>query len=97
MSLFDPRRSSWTGSGDGHVRNRVVHEEERRAVRSDLGVATLACEACDAPVPPGPVPLRPDDDLRCPFCARVAPVRDFLSLGEPSRPARVVVRVHLSR
>lgn len=95
--MFDPRRSNWTGYGDGGRGSRVIHEEQRRAVRADLGVATLACSDCDAPVAPGPVPLRPTDELCCPFCARIAPVRDFLSLAEPSRPARVIVRVYLMR
>jgi hypothetical protein len=29
----------------------------------------------------------------CPFCEHRAPVRDFLSLATPTRPARVVVRI----
>jgi hypothetical protein len=35
------------------------------------------------------------DALECPLCSHGAPVRDFLSLGEPTRPARVVVRLAL--
>jgi hypothetical protein len=35
----------------------------------------------------------PAAPLDCPFCSRAGSVRDFLSLGEPSRSARVVVRV----
>jgi hypothetical protein len=38
-------------------------------------------------------PISPAAPLDCPFCSRAGLVRDFLSLGEPSRPARVVVRV----
>jgi hypothetical protein len=37
--------------------------------------------------------VSPAAALDCPFCGRMGPVSDFLSLGEPSRPARVVVRV----
>jgi hypothetical protein len=72
-------------------------QEVRTAVRGRrLGVGTLACPACDAPVlPPGPV--SPRDTLSCPFCAHGASVRDFLSLSAPSRPARVEVRVVASR
>lgn len=64
---------------------------ERR--RSDVVAAgTLACPDCDAPVPPdGRVSLTAQ--LMCPFCARTGPVRDFLSLKTPTRPAHVVVRV----
>jgi len=31
--------------------------------------------------------------MRCPFCAHRGAVRDFLSLGEPTRPTRVEVRI----
>jgi len=68
-------------------------EEERRVARTThLAVGTLACPACDAPVAPEG-PLSPAERLQCPFCARAGAVRDFLSLGAPTRPARVVVRV----
>ena len=67
--------------------------EERRAVRSGrLAVGSLACPQCDAPVAPDR-PLSPADPLTCPFCAHPGAVRDFLSIGEPTRPARVVVTV----
>lgn len=69
-------------------------EEERRS--RDAGVlatGTLACPACDAPVAPGPGPLSPAQWVGCPFCTHAGAVREFLTLGEPSRPARVQVRV----
>jgi hypothetical protein len=68
-------------------------EELRRTVRSRvLGTGTLACPRCDAPVAlPGP--RSPADRLACPYCRHTAALRDFLSLGEPTRPARVEVRV----
>ena len=69
------------------------HHEIRPARSTVLATGTLACPRCDAPVAPGPVPLRPAEPLACPFCAHDGAVRDFLSLGAPSRPARVVVRV----
>jgi hypothetical protein len=69
-----------------------THEERRIAGTSVVAVGTLACPDCDAPVlPAGPV--GPSDPLACPYCRRDGMVRDFLSLGEPARPARVVVRV----
>jgi hypothetical protein len=44
-------------------------------------------------MPAGPV--RPSDLAICPFCGTDGAVRDFLTLEDPSRPARVVVRVVL--
>lgn len=74
--------------------NRSFHFEERRERRSGhLATATLACPGCDAPVSPGPAPLRPADPLACPVCAHAGAVRDFLSLARPARAARVSVRV----
>jgi hypothetical protein len=68
--------------------------EHRRAARSlRLGSGTLACPRCDAPVAPGTGSLSPAEPLGCPFCSHAGPVRDFLSLTAPSRPARVEVRV----
>lgn len=67
--------------------------EERRSDRTlELATGTLACPRCDAPVAPAG-PVSPADPLACPYCGHGAPTRDFLSLGEPTRPARVVVRV----
>ena len=65
-------------------------------MRSDvLGTGTLACRRCDAPIDPGASPLSLTEPLACPFCDARGPVRDFLSLAVPPRPARVVVRVAL--
>jgi hypothetical protein len=69
-----------------------THEERRSTRTSVLATGTLACPDCDAPVLPAG-PLRPADALACPWCGRDGAVRDFLSLGEPTRPAHVVVRV----
>jgi hypothetical protein len=69
-------------------------EEERRARDAGLlATGTLACPVCDAPVAPGERPLTPAEWVGCPFCAHAGTVREFLTLGEPTRPARVVVRV----
>jgi len=68
-------------------------EEERRVTRtSRIATGTLACPRCDAPVAPAG-PLAPADRLRCPYCLHAGAVRHFLSLAEPTRPARVAVRV----
>lgn len=67
--------------------------ELRRTVASRrLGLGTLACPACDAPVAPAGV-MSPSDPLGCGFCDHAGAVRDFLSLEPPTRPARVEVRV----
>jgi hypothetical protein len=66
--------------------------ERRDAVRGHLGTGTLACPRCDAPVL-GVGRLLATDGLDCPFCGHGAVVRDFLSLAQPARPARVAVRV----
>jgi hypothetical protein len=68
-------------------------QEVRKATRStQLATGTLACPECDAPVAPDR-PLRPSDAIACPYCAHGGPVRDFLSLAAPTRPARVEVHV----
>ena len=73
---------------------RPVHEEIRRATRSSqFAVGSLACSECDAPVSPGGKSRLLTDVLVCPFCAHQAPLRQFLTLGLPTRPARVVLRV----
>jgi hypothetical protein len=69
-------------------------QEERRVARSwRLGTGTLACPRCDAPVALAPGSVAPGDPLACAFCGHGGPLRDFLSLAEPARPARVEVRV----
>jgi hypothetical protein len=71
-------------------------EEKRRAMRSGvLATGTLACRRCDAPIDPGAGALLLTESLTCPFCDARGPARDFLSLGAPTRPARVVLRVAL--
>lgn len=66
---------------------------EYRIRHSDrLASGTLACPACDAPVSPVGR-MSPAASLGCPFCGHGGAVRDFLTLGAPTRPARVVVRV----
>jgi hypothetical protein len=70
-----------------------VHEERKSSRAWRLGTGTLACPRCDAPVGLGGRVVTPTNELDCPFCRHAAPVRDFLSLATPSRPARVWVRV----
>jgi hypothetical protein len=62
-----------------------------------LATGTLACPSCDAPVLPAAAGSSPADPMACGFCAHGGRVRDFLSLAEPTRPARVAVRLVLAR
>jgi hypothetical protein len=72
-----------------------TYELRRTELPWRLGTGTLACPRCDAPVAPGPTPLAPPDPVACPYCGHGAPVRDFLSLESPARPARVEITVRL--
>ena len=75
-------------AGGRHARYRV---ERSRHVAS----GTLACPACDAPVLPDPGGMSPASAISCGYCLHAGAVRDFLSLGEPTRPARVAVRIRV--
>lgn len=66
--------------------------EERHATRAFRLAATLACPRCDAPVALCGQAVKFSQALDCPFCRHTAPLRDFLSLATPARPARVEVR-----
>ena len=85
--------------GAGPVRpegvERLAGRHELRPSRNGWQVATgtLACPACDAPALPGGGGMSPADPLSCGYCDHTGPVRDFLSLAEPTRPTRVAVRV----
>lgn len=80
------------------MRSTPREEFKRPAVAAGiLGEGTLACPACDAPVSPGPSPVLVGAPLACPWCETSGPVRDFLSMSAPTRPARVLVRVSVSR
>lgn len=69
------------------------HERRRSEASREIATGTLACPACDAPVLPSLEAMAPSDLIACGFCRHTGAVRDFLSLGEPTRPTRVVVRV----
>jgi hypothetical protein len=73
-------------------RATATFEEERRS-RAGRVAGSLACPECDAPVALAAPRMTPGEPLGCPFCGRAGAVRDFLTLGEPTRPARVVVHV----
>jgi uncharacterized protein YbaR (Trm112 family) len=66
--------------------------EERRARSTRVATGTLACPECDAPIALAGA-VTPAAALACPYCRHGGAVREFLSLGEPTRPQRVVVRV----
>jgi hypothetical protein len=96
MAMFDGIGQSRRGSGELGPRPAGAVEPTRRPGRSSLlGIGTLACRRCDAPVAVGDEPVLVTDHLTCPFCAHRGPARDFLSLAPPSRPARVQVRLVL--
>jgi hypothetical protein len=67
--------------------------EVRRARSSRLASGTLACPLCDAPVAVVGPWLSPADGLACPYCRHTGATREFLSLADPTRPARVAVRL----
>jgi hypothetical protein len=88
------RRIGGPEDGPERIGGLAGPQEIRQATRTTtLGVGTLACPACDAPVSPGPHRLAPAAALGCPFCGHAAAVRDFLTLGAPTRPAHVVIKV----
>jgi len=58
-----------------------------------LDVGTLACTRCDAPIALTGRAVAPSDSLSCPYCLHAAAVHEFLTLGEPTRPAHVVVKI----
>src|SRR5947209_14914527 len=94
MAGFRALRHFGPGNVDPVERRHSGQVEKRQATSSGvIGVATLACRSCDAPIAPGPLPLLLTDRLWCPVCQDYGPVRDFVSLAAPTRPARVVVRV----
>lgn len=80
------------GSDPAGRRVRDLRPDTRTGV---IAHGTLACPDCDAPTSPGPTALAPTDVLHCPICWRAGPVREFLSLRTPTRPARVQVRLVL--
>jgi hypothetical protein len=91
VSFF--RRIGGSDEGSDPVGGLGGPEEIRRVQRtSTLAVGTLACPACDAPVFPGGR-LSPSSSLSCPFCGEHGRVRDFLTLGAPTRAAHVIIKV----
>lgn len=95
--------ATYRGIGDSHQLRldratpvAGLREERRRPAASErLGIGSLACNRCDAPVAIGPGPVSPAHPITCPFCNHSGAVRNFLSLSVPTRPARVEVRVRL--
>lgn len=77
------------------MRQRIEWLEQRPAQTRHLAMGSLACPGCDAPVAPAPGPQRLSAPLACPYCGTGGPLRDFLSLEQPTRPARVEVRVRV--
>jgi hypothetical protein len=94
MSFLRDIDGSGRGGRDPLSQIPGAHEEDRRTSHSTLlGLGTLACNRCDAPVAPAGRALSPADAIECPYCRQRATVREFLSLEPPTRPARVAIHV----
>ena len=92
MSIF---RDTDAGRSD-RDEPAVGYEELRRSSRVGvLDVGTLACAHCDAPVALSERAVALSESLSCPYCLHTAAVYEFLTLGVPTRPAHMVVRVAL--
>ena len=74
------------------MHQRVEWLELRPEIGKPVATGTLACPDCDLPIAlDGRAAIR--DTLACGYCGAAGTVRDFLVLGEPTRPTRVVVRI----
>lgn len=95
MGLFSRGGGSGGDPGD-RVGGSGGPDEIRRVERTaPLARGTLACPDCDAPVSPGGLALAPDGAIECPYCGAIGRVREFLTLGAPTRAAHVVVNVRV--
>ena len=77
------------------LEQRTEWLEQRPGRAMHVATGSLACPGCDLPVAPAPGPSALTDPLACGFCGHGGALRDFLSLAQPTRPARVVVRARL--
>jgi hypothetical protein len=93
---LDPGELEPSREGDGT--ELVPGTEEKRELSRTWEVAggTFACPACDVPVAFGGA-ITLGATLACPYCDRSAPARDYLSLTDEPRPARVRVVATLGR
>ena len=74
------------------MEQRTEWLELRPGTARPVATGTLACPECDAPAwIEGAAALH--DRLSCGYCGRAGALREFLSLTQPTRPMRVVVRV----
>src|ERR1700747_1729412 len=90
--IGDPGHNT-AGAAARFVRPAVHLRRDSRTAHLCHG--NLACARCDAPICTGGEAMSTTSPLVCPFCAHRAPLRDFLSLAVPTRPARVAVRITL--
>lgn len=72
---------------------RTEFLEHRPGTAKPVATGSLACPDCDVPVALGPGGHALTEAVECGWCGRWGVLRDFLSLAQPTRPARVVVRV----
>jgi hypothetical protein len=74
------------------MEQRTEWLEHRVGHGRPLATGSLACPECDAPASLAEAAaLR--DPLVCGYCGHPGLLRDFLSLAQPTRPARVILRV----
>jgi hypothetical protein len=92
MSIERGNRAGPAPAGGEHGIDALIEERRARATGL-LGLGTLACRQCDAPVAIGPEPRPLTHELSCPYCSHRAPAREFLSMSPDPRPARVTVRL----
>lgn len=72
-----------------------THEVRRDRRAGTLADGTLACPDCDFPTHPTAPRMSPADDMWCNYCGRTGAVRDFLTLSDDPRPAKVTVVVRV--
>jgi hypothetical protein len=75
---------------------RTEFLELRPGTDRPVATGSLACPECDAPVAPAPGAHPLGEPMSCGWCGRHGTIRDFLSLAQPTRPARVVIRARVS-
>lgn len=77
------------------LEQRTEWLEQRPGHALPVATGSLACPECDAPVLLAPGTHAPADPVGCSWCGHDGAVRDFLSLAQPTRPARVTIRARL--
>ncbi|MFL5846231.1 MAG: hypothetical protein ACJ762_16205 [Solirubrobacteraceae bacterium] len=77
------------------LEQRIEWLEQRPGQALPVATGSLACPDCDAPIMLAPGRHGPSAPVACTWCGRDGAVRDFLSLAQPTRPARVIITARL--